>query len=126
MKTEKETLKRLKKLEKRFHLNPQTIEDKKRLEELTTLLQMEEYLRKHEEMTMTPQEILKANQERTRQVAAWYIQLTRASPEEQKAMLQKQNQESAEQIKQFNAWFNSNQHPPPLTPKLLKLSNQPN
>ena len=65
MKTEKETLKRLKKLEKRFYLNPQTIEDKKRLEELTTLLQMEEYLRKHEEMTMTPQEILKADEKET-------------------------------------------------------------
>ena len=126
MKTEKETLKRLKKLEKRFYINPQTIEDKKRLEELTTLLQMEEYLRKHEEMTMTPQEILKADEERARQVTAWYIQLTRASPEEQKAMLQKQNQESAEQIKQFNAWSNSKQHTHPSPQNYSKLSNQPN
>jgi hypothetical protein len=123
MKNSKEVLKRLTEIEKRLAVSVKDLEQNKKSEDLIVLLEMYEYCRKEQEMTLTREEIRIAKEESSKQIVDWYCEWLKLSPEEQQKMDQKSNYDSIERDK---AWLNSEERKQFDTQyeEFLKLRNQ--
>ena len=106
MKSNKEVLKRLAGVEKRLAVSAEDLEQKKNSEDLQVLLESYDYCLKEQEMTMTHEEIRKANEENTKYFLEWYEEWQKLSPEEQK---EKSKRDHDEEIAQDRAWLNSDE-----------------
>ncbi len=93
--------KRLEKVEKKLAFSTQDLKSEKQLDDIDTLLHMNEYLQKQEKMTMTPEEIKKSKEESTRKSIEWYEAYLALSPEEQKRQDGTQDLETAKVIEQY-------------------------
>ncbi len=100
----KTILKRITEVEKKLAANAQIAEEKKQTDDGIVLLRMMEYFRKFEEMTMTPEEITKADVEAAKQTLEWYDSWQKLSSQEQEEKRRKDFGESAEKAR---AWLNS-------------------
>ena len=107
LKVDRQTLKRLEKVERKLGATPQQIETKKRVDTVNTLLRMLEYHQRFEEMTMTEEEIRKTHEEENQHEVEWYCKFMRLSPEEQREERRENDQKLAIDVENYKAWLNS-------------------
>ena len=104
MKNSKEVLKRLSGVEKKLAANAQDLEQNKKSDDLRVLLEMHSYCLNQQEMTMTREEIRKADEESSKCLLEWYAEWQKLTPEEQK---ESGEREQDEEVERDRAWLNS-------------------
>ncbi len=109
----KAVLKRLAKVEIRYGVTAQSLEQKKRNEDVTVLLEMLEYFRKKmemEETSSTSEELQSAEVqelEDSKSVVDWYCSYLKLSAEEQKKELERMDIELEVTVAKDKEWLNS-------------------
>ena len=105
----KSVLKRLALTEEKLALRFPDIEEEKRIADLNTLLQMYDYFRKKMELSMTPEEIQRDNEETSKQIVVRYDAYLALSLEEQKRQNEISDLELTKELEQFRVWLDSNE-----------------
>jgi len=78
----KKVLKRIDVVEKKLDLKQKEIEEKKQIDDSGLLLKSYAYLIRQQEMSMTPEEIQRDNEETLKHILEWYDRYCELSPQE--------------------------------------------
>ena len=105
----KKVLKRIDVVEKKLDLRQPESEAKKQIDDSGLLLKSYAYLVRQQEMSMTPEEIQRDNEEILKQILEWYDRYCELSPEEQKRQNEIRDSETAKELEKFRVWFNSDE-----------------